>query len=322
MNFVSIDFETANEKRNSPCSIGLVVVKEGKIVDKIHYLIKPKEMRFMPINIGIHGIRPAMVQNEPEFDVIWNNIKHHFDDSLILAHNAAFDISVLRNTLELYNINMPNFNYICTMKLSRNFYKQLDNAKLNTVNKFLGYEFNHHDALDDAIACSNILLNISEELEIKEISEISRLIGVTLGSVYKDGYTPSSTKGRVLRTSGKIFSREVKNENYNLEAFKDEVVVFTGRLGSMSRKEASRLVRRLGGTVGSSVTKKTTILITNTKDIEVLKREEMSTKLRKAMDLKSNGQVIKIFNEEEFYYVLRGKIYVATKESVSKVKVE
>lgn len=300
MDFIAIDFETANEKRNSPCSIGLVVIKEGKIVEKIHYLIKPKEMRFMPINIGIHGIRPAMVENEPEFDVIWNEIKHHFNDSLIVAHNAAFDISVLRNTLELYNIDIPNLNYICTMKLSRNFYKQLDNAKLNTVNKFLGYEFNHHDALADAIACGNILLNISKELGVKEVSGISRLTGVTLGSLYKEGYIPSSTKGRVLRTSGKIFSREIRSENYNFEAFKNEVVVFTGGLSTMRREEASRLVRRLGGSVGSSVTSKTTILITNTKDIWDLKRDEMSTKLRKAIDLKNKGQLIRILNEEEF----------------------
>ncbi len=300
MEFIAIDFETANEKRNSPCSIGLVVIKEGKIVEKMHYLIKPKEMRFMPINIGIHGIRPAMVQNEPEFDVIWNKIKNHFNDSLIVAHNAAFDISVLRNTLELYNVEMPNFNYICTMKLARNFYRQLDNAKLNTVNRFLGYEFNHHDALADALACSNILLNISEELEIKEISEIARLTGVTLGSVYKEGYTPSSTRGRVLRTSGKIFSREIRNENYNFDAFKDEVVAFTGGLGTMSREEANKLVRRLGGTVGSSITKKTTILITNTKDIESLEREVMSTKLRKTIDLIGKGQRIVVLNEEEF----------------------
>ena len=300
MDFIAIDFETANEKRNSPCSIGLVVIKEGKIVEKIHYLIKPKEMRFMPINIGIHGIRPAMVEDEPEFDVIWNEIKHHFNDSLIVAHNAAFDISVLRNTLELYNIDIPNLNYICTMKLSRNFYKQLDNAKLNTVNKFLGYEFNHHDALADAIACGNILLNISKELGVKEVSEICRLTGVTLGSLYKEGYIPSSTKGRVLRTSGKIFSREIRSENYNFEAFKNEVVVFTGGLSTMRREEASRLVRRLGGSVGSSVTRKTTILITNTKDIWDLKRDEMSTKLRKAIDLKNKGQLIRILNEEEF----------------------
>ena len=104
MNFVAIDFETANEKRNSPCSIGIVVVKDGKIVDRIYHLIKPKEMRFLPINIGIHGIRPRMVENELEFDKVWEKIKEYFNNSLVIAHNASFDISVLRRTLELYKI--------------------------------------------------------------------------------------------------------------------------------------------------------------------------------------------------------------------------
>ena len=84
MNFIAIDFETANEKRNSPCSIGIVKVRNGEVVEKIHHLIKPKEMRFMPINIGIHGIRPKMVENELEFDKVWDKIKHYFHDNFLL----------------------------------------------------------------------------------------------------------------------------------------------------------------------------------------------------------------------------------------------
>jgi DNA polymerase III epsilon subunit-like protein len=93
MNYIAIDFETANEKRNSPCSIGIVVVKNGHVVEKIHHMIRPKEMKFMPISIGIHGIRPAMVENEPEFDKVWEKIRHHFNGNLVIAHNASFDIS-------------------------------------------------------------------------------------------------------------------------------------------------------------------------------------------------------------------------------------
>lgn len=300
MNFIAIDFETANEKRNSPCSIGIVVVKDGEVVEKVHHLIKPKEMRFIPINIGIHGIRPKMVENELEFDEIWNKIKHYFKDSLVIAHNASFDISVLRKTLELYEIEMPSFDYICTMKLSKNFYRGLDNAKLNTVNKFLGYEFKHHDALADALACSNILLNISEELESTDINEISKYLGVTIGSVYNDGYKPSSTKGRILKFSNKQPLKKEIREEFNYNAFKDEVVVFTGGLASMTRDEAMRLVRKLGGSTGSSVTKKTTSLVTNMKNIQELSRDEMSNKLKKAVDLIGKGQNISFLNEEEF----------------------
>ncbi|GFP74444.1 exonuclease domain-containing protein [Clostridium fungisolvens] len=302
MNFIAIDFETANEKRNSPCSIGIVVVKNGHVVEKIHHLIRPKEIRFMPINIGIHGIRPSMVENEPEFDKVWQKIKHYFNESLVIAHNASFDISVLRNSAELYDIELPSFKYICTMKLARNFYKGIENARLNTVNNFLGYEFKHHDALYDALACSNILLNISKELGCKDINEISKLIGVTIGTVDSNGYSPSSTKTKVFRTSNRMYEPKIENkfEKLDNDLFRNEQVVFTGKLTSLSRDEAMRLVKRLGGTAGSSVTRKTTILVTNMKDIKDLRREEMSIKLKKAIDLNAKGQDIKFLNEEEF----------------------
>ena len=300
MDFIAIDFETANEKRNSPCSIGIVVVKGGKVVEKIYHLIKPKEMRFMPINIGIHGIRPAMVKEELEFDKVWEKIKRYFHNTIVIAHNASFDISVLRNTLITYNIEMPSFKYICTMKLSRNFYKNLDNARLNTVNKFLGYSFNYHDALADALACSNILINISNELNTTNIDEISKLVGVTIGTVNNEGYKPSSSKGRIYKRSSKICSSNGQTSyKINGRAFENQVVVFTGKLSSMSRDEAIILVRKASGIVGSSVTKKTTILVTNMKGLD-LYLNEMSTKQKRATILNERGQNIKIINEEEF----------------------
>ncbi|WP_455810364.1 exonuclease domain-containing protein [Clostridium butyricum] len=302
MDYIAIDFETANEKRSSPCSIGIVVVKNSEVVEKIHYLIKPKEMRFMPINIGIHGIRPGMVENEPEFDEIWKRIKGYFDNGFVIAHNASFDISVLRRTMELYNIEPVSFKYICTMKLSKNFYPQIENSKLNTVNRFLGYEFDHHDALADALACSNILINISKELGNEDIDEICRCVGVTIGNINEEGYKPSSAKGRIFRKSSKVSSCNNSNSlgNLNYDVFKGDTVVFTGRLSSMTRDEAIRLVRRLGGACGSSVTKKTTILVSNIKDMHELKRNEMSTKMRKAVDLKLMGQKIDFIDENEF----------------------
>lgn len=307
MNFIAIDFETANEKRNSPCSIGLVVVKEGEVVEKLHYLIKPKEMRFLPMNVWIHGITEEQVINEKEFDEIWEDINGYFNDTLIVAHNAAFDISVLRNTLELYNIDKPNFKYICTMKLAKSFYPNLENAKLNTVNEFLGFNFNHHNALDDAEACANILLNISEELQLNDIRDISMTTGVTIGEVNSNGYTPSSQKGRVYKTSKRtLIKKEEKiNNSFIPESIKDEVIVFTGRLSSMSRGDAMCRVRRLGATTGGTVTKKTTLLVAAVRDIEKLTLNMMSTKLRKATLLKESGHNIKIINEEQFLEMIR-----------------
>lgn len=309
MNFIAIDFETANEKRSSPCSIGMVIVRDGRIIDKIYHLIKPKEMRFLPINIGIHGIRPRMVENALEFDKVWEEIKEYFNNSLIIAHNASFDISVLRRTLELYEIEVPSFNYICTMKLAKNFYRGLENARLNTVNDFLGFEFNHHNALADAEACSNILLNISEELGVSDINEISESLGISIGIVDKNEYKASSVKGRALISSKKVAvnNKKMLYEGLHGDIFKDEVVVFTGRLSTMTRGEAMSVIRRLGGITGSSVTKKTTCLITNSKDLDDLMFGEMSTKFRRAVYLKEQGQNIRILNENEFLNIIKNE---------------
>lgn len=307
MNFIAIDFETANEKRNSACSIGLVIVKNGVVVEKIYHLIKPKEMRFLPINIGIHGIRAKMVENEQEFENVWEQIKGYFNDSLIIAHNASFDISVLRKTLDLYGIEIPSFNYICTMKLAKNFYKGLENAKLNTVNDFLGFKFNHHNALADAEACSNILLNIASEIQSNNINEISEMLGVSIGLLNNISYKASSVKRRAIITSKKtvVINKMELFENLNSGIFSGETVVFTGRLSSMTRGEAMAVIRKLGGTTGSSVTKKTTYLITNSKDLDDLMFGEMSTKFRRAVFLKEQGQKINIINEEEFFKIIR-----------------
>lgn len=192
------------------------------------------------------------------------------------------------------------------MKLAKNFYTGIENVKLNTVNNLLGYTFKHHDALYDALACSNILINICEELKCDDINELSKVIGVTIGTVDSNGYKPSATKGRVIQTSNRIYNtkKEKIKERFEEDVFKNDVVVFTGRLNSISRDEAMGLVRKLGGTTGSSVSKKTTILVTNMKNMKDLHRTEMSNKLKKATDLNAKGQNIKFLNEEEFLNIL------------------
>lgn len=302
MNFTAIDFETANEKRTSPCSIGLASYRDGQLVDKAYFLIRPHEMRFMPINIGIHGIRPSMVKDMPEFPEIWDKIKCFFDCGLIAAHNASFDISVLRRTAELYGIDLPPFDYICTVRLAKSFYPGLPDAKLNTVNDYLGYSFTHHDALYDALACGNILNSICSELHSQDITTISSLTGVYPGRVCGSSYSPCCSSGRPQKTSSRAFFYESTPKDSCLKpgAFKNQVVVFTGKLDSLSRDEAADIVRHHGGSVEGYVTKQTTLLVTNLKYAESLQREDMSTKLRKVMDYNEKGAGIILLDEKEF----------------------
>lgn len=302
MNFVAIDFETANEKRNSACSLGITVVENNKIVEEKYWLIKPYEMRFEPMNIWIHGIKEEDVKNEKTFKELWDEIRPYLDGKLVVAHNAAFDMSVLRKTLDSYNIPYPNLDYFCSMIMSRNFYPHLENSKLNTVNKHLGYEFNHHNASADASACANIVLNIIEELNTDDIKELSKLVCFKIGKIFENDYTSAGKMQGVPVNSRKRndISRDNKYLINGSDFFKDKVVVFTGALKSMSRFEAMKLIRQCGGMTGSSVTKKTNVLVVAVKNINELSYDKMSTKLRRAMELNYSGQRICLLNEEEF----------------------
>lgn len=309
MDFVAIDFETANPQRASACSLGITVVKNNKIIEEKYWLIKPYPFRFDPRNIFIHGIREDDVKNEKEFDEVWPEIKPYIEKSLVVAHNASFDFSVLRNTLDLYDIEYPKLDYCCTLVASKLFYRYLNNHKLSTVNKHLGYTFKHHHASEDATAAANILISISEELQLDDINIIANTVGFKLGYLRERTYSPCS-KICVGSVSNRCLTYNGEDENAlflsDTDYFKDKVVVFTGPLNSMTRVEATRLINKLGGITRGSVTKKTDIVITNSQNIESLSPAQMSNKLRTAVDYRIRGQKILIINEDELENILMG----------------
>ena len=304
MNFIAIDFETANEKRASACSLGLTIVENGQVIKQLYYLIKPKELRFNPMNTWIHGLRAHDVKEAKEFNELWPELKPYFTNTFIVAHNASFDISVLRATLDAYHIPYPSFNYACTMLLAKNFFPMLENAKLNTVNHHLGLEFNHHHAGADAYACANILLKVKDELNVKTVNEIFSKVGIQPGSVFENGYR--APKKGVSTITSKYQQQPTNSPLFMSQTnfFKQKTVVFTGQLQSLSRTEATALIGQLGGTVGSSVTKKTNIIITGIQNIHLLSSHEMSTKLKKAIQLVYHGQEILFLTEDEFLNIL------------------
>ncbi|WP_099974497.1 3'-5' exonuclease [Lactobacillus terrae] len=173
MNFVTLDFETANSKRESACSIALVLVRDSKIVDSFYSLINP-QMQFDQRNIAIHHITPQDVQDAPTFDKIWGHISPLFDiNHLVAAHNASFDNSVLNKTLSNYGIITPRYLTIDTVKTSRKFYPELLNHKLDTVSRNLNIELvDHHNALADSIACANILLRTEQDFGTEQIKKM------------------------------------------------------------------------------------------------------------------------------------------------------
>jgi DNA polymerase-3 subunit epsilon len=188
MNFTAIDFETANGKRNSACSVGVVRVENGEIVMSKDWLISPPEMYFHPMNVSIHGITEADVMNSPTFNYIWDEIEDLLDGQMVIAHNASFDVSVLRACLTTYGIPFPHFDYMCTVQISRNIWPNMPNHKLNTMAHMFDIPLNHHDALEDTIACAKIAVKACEVMNVTEMEQLAEEIRVSPGKLYHNGY--------------------------------------------------------------------------------------------------------------------------------------
>ena len=181
LNFAAIDFETANKFKNSACSLAIVTVEDGQIVKKAYSLIKPTFMSFDPECIEIHGIQMEDVLNEPTFDTLWDRIyENHLKGKIVIAHNAKFDIGVLRATLDHYKIPWPELDYACTVKLSRKVWPDLVNHRLNTMGSYLGVEFKHHYALDDAETCTKIAIEAAKLKGATSLEDLLRKTGVPL----------------------------------------------------------------------------------------------------------------------------------------------
>lgn len=162
--FVAIDFETATPEHSSACSIGIVLVECGEITLTEHYLIRPPQTEFHWACVKTHGIRFVDVADAGDFEDVWDEVSYLFADAeYIVAHNAAFDRSVLRKSLDTYGIQAPIQPFVCTMQLARREWG-IYPAKLPDVCRRRGIpQAHHHDALEDALACARIMVHSLEE---------------------------------------------------------------------------------------------------------------------------------------------------------------
>ena len=157
LNFAAIDFETANHHHSSICSVGIVIVENGEIADKIYRLIRPQPNYYCSWATEIHGLSYYDTISESEFPEIWETIKPKLKNLPLVAHNSPFDSGCLKAVHDLYDIQYPDYEFYCTLRAARKIFPNLENHKLHTVAAHIGYDLkNHHHALADAEACAEI----------------------------------------------------------------------------------------------------------------------------------------------------------------------
>lgn len=185
LQFTAIDFETANGSPASACSVGLVKVLDGKVVDSQSWLIRPSigHDEFWEGNINIHGILPEHVADAPLWSEIHDDVLRFVHDDWLVAHNAGFDMGVLRAVSEAGGVKVPNLNYLCSLQVARKTY-HLDSYRLPVVALAAGFEdFAHHDALADAQACAAIMLHAAARHDAESLEQLAHITRVTPGSL-------------------------------------------------------------------------------------------------------------------------------------------
>ena len=181
--YISVDIENPNTRGNSICSIGIIIVKDNKIIDKKYSLINPED-RFDINNSKITGLTYADVKDAPTFKEYWKTIEDLFKNNVIVGHNITYDLSVISKALERYDIDAPVFNYYCTLKLSRK-YINTNSYSLNSLCDLLKINLdNHHNALEDALASQQIFeyLNKRNDIENSEKFEFINKVSDSMDS--------------------------------------------------------------------------------------------------------------------------------------------
>lgn len=196
MDFLALDFETATPQADSPCELGIAVVRGGVVREVRNWLIKPREWPyFSPWNIAVHGIRPEHVADAPRWEGIWEEVAAILHQGTVVAHNAAFDMAVLRATLASHGLPHPTFQYFCSVSLCRKVWPGHPSYGLRPMCDLHGIRLQHHRAGIDAEATAELVLRAVDQRPVLDLPQFLRDNKVKMGAFYPGGHrTPGGKR--------------------------------------------------------------------------------------------------------------------------------
>jgi DNA polymerase III subunit epsilon len=295
--FVALDFETANEKRGSACAIGVALVRNGQVIAESSTLINP-ETYFNPYCTAVNGITEDDVRAAPTLPQLWPELSELLDGQLVVAHNASFDIAVLRNMAARYGLTGgPSFDVLCTYRMARVAWPNIPSYSLGFLASRLQIVFNHHEAGDDARACAFVALAICHQLGIGGLGEAASALLFLPGRITPDSYHPFQLESLLRTTDGRI-DADAHHPLYG------KSICFTGTLNSMVRHDAMERVTEVGCDFKTSVSKQLDYLVVGDGDFVRFADGWQTGKLAKAVTLQEAGAPIEIIPEKDFLHFL------------------
>ncbi len=275
LNFTAIDFETANNLRNSICQVGICRVENDRIVYAESFLVQPPQNEYSHWNIKIHSISPDKTRDKPFFSEIWNEIKQYFEEQLIIAHNIDFDLDCLYKRLEHYKLDFPIIKSECTYKMSGLNLIDLAESLNITV-------LSHHEALNDAIMCAKTYIKLKK-------GHKPDLHKITMKE-------PNSLFAGYEKLRGNVLKPDLEHADSD-SRFYSKKVVFTGVLSQIEREKAAEILKKMGADIDTSITKRT--------DFVIVGAGAGPSKMKKIAQFNETGSSIKMIYEGEFLEIIK-----------------
>lgn len=275
-NFVVVDVETANPSLSSICQIGIASFRDGALQGSWESLVNPEDY-FDGMNVSIHGIDEERVKSAPAWPVLYPQVDRLLEGNIVVSH-TLFDRTALRRACEKYSLTAREYQWLDSARVVRRAWPMFSRAGygLSSVAEHFFITYREHDALEDARCAGEILLRAMAESGLGVSEWLQRAKQPTAGPIGRGGSAEGPLHG--------------------------EVLVFTGAL-SMLRGQAAEIASAAGCDVDSSVTKRTTLLVVGDQDIRKLAGHENSSKHRKAEELITKGQRIRIIGETDFRHL-------------------
>lgn len=282
--YIVMDTETTglDFHYDSIIEIGLLKVKNGKIIDKFSSLINPGHL-ISDFITDFTGITNEMLQNAPRMMEIEQNVLQFIDNSMIVGHNTYFDMNFLANNLSSDLMN----DYIDTMQFCRKLYPELKHHRLVDMVEYLHLSCNTHRALDDCVSTFELYEKIKEKMNFENIG-INDIFAVRKK---KCSYKLSEIKPTIF---------DIDEDGF----FYDKYCCFTGALDKMVRKDAAQIIVNLGGHVQDNVNSKTNYLILGAFDYRSNIKGDKSRKYLKAEENIKKGIDTNIISEDTFYKMI------------------
>ncbi|MGD1028597.1 exonuclease domain-containing protein [Candidatus Binatus soli] len=295
MNFVVVDVETANPDLSSICQIGIACFRDGRLKNSWESLVNPED-EFDPLHVSIHGIDEEKVRGCPNWAAVYPEVSRLLQSNIVASH-TPFDRVALHRACERYQLVHSEYRWLDSAMVVRRAWPMFSRSGygLSNVAAEFGIQYTPHDALQDACCAGEVLLRAIAESGISIDAWLERVKQPINLPVRTTTELASPRPPRALPRPAPAVARCGNPEG----PLFGEVLVFTGAL-SMPRHEAADAASAAGCEVATSVSKHTTLLVVGDQDIRKLAGYEMSSKHRKAEELMSQGQNIRVITESDF----------------------